>query len=1293
MADPFFTSTPFAQPTPFAPMGFQNSSQFGMPTNPALANQSSPSLQIIDPPDDRYLPGYIQTDEDGDKRVVGPRLKDLNVPFSLYGLDIPRTFGVRRLYGNIIWAIPLRENIRKKKSGGGKGGGPDKKTTTYTYFATYAVSFGTPGLQDMETRDVLRIWADGTLIYDRRGTGRTSFGALHFQFYPGTPDQMPDPTIEAKEGIGEVPAYRDLMYMVIKDLPVEQFGNRPPAISVEIGDATEREFVITNIATPDVEGSKVADFFLPDFETQLAYFVRASGSFGNKAVVRTYNLLSKQYQGHAFINEGDGIGWNQNSLTGERLFYKGVSITSTATYIPWRNQICCAPDGDAGGIPLMLVDPTTGDVVDWCGSNGFVNFQYDLSVDVTQENATVISPSKGVVPYPRTLTPFKAVGLYGPTTFILVNSIYNTNGIVFKGFSTILGTETPFQILTPLSNGNVTAACPGEEGIGTGSVYFAVGTTVRKVTCTWDAAVNYAEAITTYGVTEDLTWKTAFPASITQMLYYASDESLIVFCSDNSIHKVDIVSKAIVWSISTAQGPYSNTENWWLSDISSGTVAWVNIGTSSVRELDLVFGTGNFFTESASAAVSTLVGSGWHDSQSRSVLTSPNTGDASPDPTQEGLARACTQIYYDRLSDDRMLLSTLILALAEQAGYDPADIEISANIDDTIDGAIILSSFSFRAFIDAVKAVYRIDVIESGGKIKFIRSAVGGGAAVFTAVEDDLLQNDGAQPENPTFQFRREEERAIPQRMSIQYIDKSLGYKIGLQTATRSQFISTNISQEQITFALPIIMTGSEAKQLVQRAMWLAWTSRVSHSFRLPPKFLEVEPGDIGNVTAGGIQYKVRTVEITYNFDKSMSVRSQNFLTDEAIVVVGDSGSGYEQELPATAMSETFILDIPLLRGTDDLSFTGNNYPLYWYVGPRLLDSAWSGGTAYMARDFFTYTELGSNVEQGFVGQIASVPTVPESIFQFDIVNTMTLYPRSGDPDLLVSATNDEIWAGANLAAYGRNGRWELIQFKTVTDNGDGTWTLSNLLRGRRGTDKQVDLHQPGDYFVLINEDVTDLTTLFFSDLNKSIDFKGVGFGQTLDVVSPNRVVIVGYGGLPWPPGNLDMERTIGGDGDITVNWVRRSRTNGELIDGGENAPMTDYEENDYLLTLWRHPHYTYTWDGALWQPTLVTDDTVEITVTGATTFALTDTLIRTHMLYEFLSPDNPAVEGTTFSATSCDTIPENATEHLIAADLGYDEWHAFRYLDAMVQQKTNMPNGSGYGPGRRTRVYIRDDV
>jgi len=46
--------------------------------------------------------------------------------------------------------------------------------------------------------------------------------------------QQPDPVIEAVEGVGHVPAYRGMAYVVFEDLPLAQFGMRVPQFNFEV---------------------------------------------------------------------------------------------------------------------------------------------------------------------------------------------------------------------------------------------------------------------------------------------------------------------------------------------------------------------------------------------------------------------------------------------------------------------------------------------------------------------------------------------------------------------------------------------------------------------------------------------------------------------------------------------------------------------------------------------------------------------------------------------------------------------------------------------------------------------------------------------------------------------------------------------------------------------------------------------------------------------------------------------------------------------------------------------------
>ncbi len=52
--------------------------------------------------------------------------------------------------------------------------------------------------------------------------------------YTGSEAQTPDPLIIAREGAGNVPAYRGLAYIVFERLPLADFGNRIPQLSFEL---------------------------------------------------------------------------------------------------------------------------------------------------------------------------------------------------------------------------------------------------------------------------------------------------------------------------------------------------------------------------------------------------------------------------------------------------------------------------------------------------------------------------------------------------------------------------------------------------------------------------------------------------------------------------------------------------------------------------------------------------------------------------------------------------------------------------------------------------------------------------------------------------------------------------------------------------------------------------------------------------------------------------------------------------------------------------------------------------
>lgn len=151
----------------------------------------------------------------------GPRLNELAVTTSSYGIAVPRQFGRMRVAGQIIWATDLTE--RREKRGGGKG---KPSTVTYSYSASFAVA-----LSSRPVQQIGRVWADGKLL---RGAGGDLKVAGTFRFHPGSGDQAPDPLIAAAEGAANCPAFRGIAYAVFEDLDLSEYGNRIPALTFEV---------------------------------------------------------------------------------------------------------------------------------------------------------------------------------------------------------------------------------------------------------------------------------------------------------------------------------------------------------------------------------------------------------------------------------------------------------------------------------------------------------------------------------------------------------------------------------------------------------------------------------------------------------------------------------------------------------------------------------------------------------------------------------------------------------------------------------------------------------------------------------------------------------------------------------------------------------------------------------------------------------------------------------------------------------------------------------------------------
>ena len=156
----------------------------------------------------------------GGSTVTGARLATARIPGADEGTPITRLYGTARIGGTLFWATRFEEEVTSERSGGKAFGGGGVTTTSYRYFANFAC-----GLCEGEVTAIRRVWADGQPL---------DLSDVEMRLYRGTPDQLPDPLIEAKQGAGNVPAYRNTAYVVFERLPLDDFGNRIPVLQFEV---------------------------------------------------------------------------------------------------------------------------------------------------------------------------------------------------------------------------------------------------------------------------------------------------------------------------------------------------------------------------------------------------------------------------------------------------------------------------------------------------------------------------------------------------------------------------------------------------------------------------------------------------------------------------------------------------------------------------------------------------------------------------------------------------------------------------------------------------------------------------------------------------------------------------------------------------------------------------------------------------------------------------------------------------------------------------------------------------
>jgi len=1122
----------------------------------------------------------------------GPKIGDTDITASNLGKSIPHHYGVTRSAGNVFWAGGLKETKTVTETGGGKGGGGGGTSTTYSYSASFSVVFGRAPAQSL-----LRMWADGKIIYDATGAGDIQNDKYNFRFKTGGPSQRVDSIMEdsinrrlaglpdVNEGTGPqssfrtiadlivetqasadprsaiyaahlttlktdaetiggtppdymfTPSYKEFCYVIFDDIPLEDFGNRLPNITAEI--------VWTTDLLIDPEDT-IVETVITEISADTSVPVSAVGV--------------------------DNISSSLLVISGTTLRrFSSTSLKETLDRP--ATQAITAPPEDRGQSP-KTVNATVEEILGADAAGNFIvrlsrtgEATTDIIGTVANTSLAILGAATGAW-YSYTtptmdsgaaaITYACSAGVNASRTLIAgCNAsgdfyVYNV-GSVFTTVVWGVGSDVFSAVgAGPMASGGGT---PGKS-----KVFWAAddGATWTLYLIDIDFSANNATTPTIAFTT--LINEVGTGERPKSVIYDSSTGSVLVLLSSGGAGKIKRFDPDAEGTVSDPYELYSETlslappndkSGMQRSTVNTSVLAYAN-GTS-VISIDVSDGSSTEFTGVLSAAVSQAAQI--YTGNSASLFTW--VGGV---PNRVQFSRLSASLY----STD---LATIITDICERSGMKADEFNVSNIVGDfAVRGYSVGRPVTGRKALESLLVAHFVDGIESDWEIVFRSKTT---TAVRTINEDELGPVKAATGDVFLLETRHPE-YDLPSEIAMIYVDQDRDYQQGSAHQRRiSQPAPVMYSDKIHNIEMPLVLQENEAKDIAQRLLYLTWMSRDTTKASIAWTHADLDPTDIIEYALNDgriLTDRIARTTMGANFEIELdTARSGDPVYVPQINAPISSSNIPINSIITPVFSKMFVFDIPLLYDYHDLSRASSRF--YASVGSDTVQ--FLSADLYQSPDANTYATFDTAITDVTWGQVTTTLRAPRSLWTLDTENTITVVLSVDNGDITSTTYDDMLNNETNRALVwdAESGVGEILQFQNVTVNGNGTVTLDTLLRGRRGTDYMVEDHIDGEFFILLKDSGVLPQVNPLAIIGSTQYFKAVSRGALLGAQTSISAEFVGRDLQPYAPSNL--VRSDDGT-DLTIEWNRRTRIGGEwnmFGTGVETVPLNeDTEAYEFYL-------------------------------------------------------------------------------------------------------------------------------
>jgi hypothetical protein len=471
---------------------------------------------------------------------------------------------------------------------------------------------------------------------------------------------------------------------------------------------------------------------------------------------------------------------------------------------------------------------------------------------------------------------------------------------------------------------------------------------------------------------------------------------------------------------------------------------------------------------------------------------------------------------------------------------DSTDISVSGLYELPISGMMLKTSNTHRANIETLMNSHNFCATEVDGKLVFKQKSRFMADYQYPVDVVELGAKEGDEGEENAYSVERKHDLELPSGIIVKYVAVDKDYQQGSQSAYRASTHSKEVS----VLGIDLVMTDSQAKELAEQKLYEAWTRRNSVKFTMGPRWAFLCPGYILKTTIANRLRYIQINKATLGAGYVMSIEGTdiggNTFTAGDRVTDGEVNAPVEIE-PTEVMFEFLDMSRPTEDSSSDpvLYFAATGLQ---YNGAAIFETK-DGGASWILK---TSTTARSTMGTASLLGIGSANS-------WDKENVLTVTLISGT---LESRPEIDVLNGYNAAMVGN----EIIQFRYATLIATNTYQLSHLLRGRLGTEDQIDKHIVDDRFVLLDTSSiisfsAPSTEWFAPKPYKIVPItKDLSDDLTVDVTFTNSARLF----QPWSVSHVSGTRN--GSNDLIVSWIRRDRSNTAWIDGVD-MPMTETSE------------------------------------------------------------------------------------------------------------------------------------